>query len=797
MRGATRRGAETTSETATKAQLIVLIATALFLTAAALPITAQAQDQPPTTQDAIGCCRNDEGVGSLGKYCVGLDVIQNDTSLCQDGGYLPDQDCTQVPACEEGCCCGPTLSKPGSLGHCTFLNETLETDQGLIAFAPGANQDCVAVCEALQLSTNTTNETTGNETQTEETFYIAGTVTDQHTATPIQGANVYARTPSSPYHAVTDEQGNYIITGVPADPLQLKVYADHDQCSPDSTLLQPFLENHDDVDFSLDCTAQNCLHAIPEIVRLAAVPNEPKNIIQWEFQNTCRDLQGFVLLSCDETWTGCDGYPLPPETSSFTDPPSFAPQLPNETRCYQVIAQFFDGTTTQTDQIQTNCIAPPDPQCIKPHTPDFCENNTRKTCDENNNVVTIQTCASTEVCTYKTPTKSNQDHTTCEPQAPCDQCNGPFGLFAHVLQKLGIGIPYQSLLNWPCQNLERVCYSDVTPTPQDAYRSCADVTTCYDYTSYATCSADPCQKFNSSGLNGCVWKRPTPGFPEVGKGVCVPKDAALQQCERCNDIFGSCNKNLCEQLGECYYDELPNNLRTETGFTPTCRNRREMACRYYDTKEDCIGPSGSESSITVNITFNNQGEAIGGDHAILTRSNDLFARTGHQEGFGHCEWISGYGDFCIKNSDGHTQGFPRDDCVEAGFASTPLYPDCLRDTQPPTTTILLKQGEPYGLDELTAIPYYVSDNLYSADYITTYACLVPAGETCHPNNRVQHPTDLLPLLLDAFNLDAGASGTYTIWYYSKDPSGNYEQPRSANIDIQNTTKPYITNVTIT
>ncbi|NJL43812.1 MAG: hypothetical protein HC945_00590, partial [Nitrosarchaeum sp.] len=255
-------------------------------------------------------------------------------------------------------------------------------------------------------------------------------------------------------------------------------------------------------------------------------------------------------------------------------------------------------------------------------------------------------------------------------------------------------------------------------------------------------------------------------------------------------LFGTCNEALCQSLGDCYYDDMPNGI---IPFQSACIHRRDMACRYYDTQHDCVGEG---TGVNVDIIYTPEGLPIGGTHSILEESQDLFRTQGYQEGFGNCQWIENAGTpRCLKNSDDHygTPFNPQDDCEESGYALSPAYyPACLRDDQPPTTTLLLKQHEPYGLQELTGLPYYVSDNLYSASHIKTAICLAPQGDSCYPNILIRDSGNLL----SGIDLDPGEEGTYELYYSSKDPSGNYEPIKHARISIQDLSYPYLIRVIV-
>jgi hypothetical protein len=368
---------------------------------------------------------------------------------------------------------------------------------------------------------------------------------------------------------------------------------------------------------------------------------------------------------------------------------------------------------------------------------------------------------------------------------PCHKCNAVYGLFAY----LGLEVPFQSQ-DWACgQDTLRFCFADYTRTTIDAYRSCQEVETCYDYRSQTQCGADPCAKFSAGGEQFCAWNAP-PGYDELGKGVCTPNDPDMERCDLCEEIFGTCNEELCLSLGDCYFDGEPNGFSTPP-WQPSCIHRRDMACRYYDTREDCLNANGLNQAYDVDIIYDGQ-TPVGGTHAVTQWSDDLMNQPGNpQPGFGKCQWDTSRG-VCLKNSDDlFLTAQKQDDCVEAGLQENSFfYPACLRDTKPPKTTLLLPVEGRYGLGQFTDVDYYITDNLFSRSMVKTFFCLVPEGMSCYPAHTS------VPQAIAELGLADEDEGRYLLYYFSKDPAGNYEPVRHALIDIREIITPTIVSVEV-
>ncbi|NJL44539.1 MAG: hypothetical protein HC945_04495, partial [Nitrosarchaeum sp.] len=282
------------------------------------------------------------------------------------------------------------------------------------------HRDCTAFCAGLLGNTTTNTSTPKHE--------IQGTVTDQSNQ-PIEDAQVYAYFPYSSYGDITNNQGEFILRGVPQGS-DVGIYARHPECQPGQTTLPSLDRDLAGITLQLDCTRGGCVKQDPIITSITAVRGEGRNTITWEYLDSCQDLQTFIVLRCDTSFQDCVGYPVP-DHNTFTDPPQGQGTLANETHCYLIKAVHYDGETTESALTETNCVSPGDSLCLQPHSPQFCHENSVKTCDENNHIVDVESCSSTQVCTLDYQYGQPTGEASCKEQPPCEQCNAPlYGLFA-------------------------------------------------------------------------------------------------------------------------------------------------------------------------------------------------------------------------------------------------------------------------------------------------------------------------------------------------------------------------------
>jgi hypothetical protein len=220
-------------------------------------------------------------------------------------------------------------------------------------------------------------------------------------------------------------------------------------------------------------------------------------------------------------------------------------------------------------------------------------------------------------------------------------------------------------------------------------------------------------------------------------------------CSKCSELFGTCTSELCAAISpDCYYDAQENGLNP-TIFAegmPRCVAKQDMACRYYDRQQDCIGKTPA--------VFDSQ------TNRLTTPSNDKL-------GLGVCaRWIqTPEGGHCIKNAD-RTPDAREDDCLELGVFNS--NPKCVEDRTPPVTTFTPNPTSTYSSQELNALPFTAQDDFSPQSDIKTYVCFTT---NCYPNQEVG-AINPLPTV-----------GSYTMRYFSADKHGNLEVIKSAPITV--------------
>lgn len=463
----------------------------------------------------------------------------------------------------------------------------------------------------------------------------------------------------------------------------------------------------------------------------------------------------------------------------------------------------------------------------------------------------------------------------CVPQAACSLCNGLFGLYANYnlntkITKFDDGEEYiespscfdleYNFLNDPTEypteeNSLGLCYQDKSKTITTKFDTCEMVTSCYDYDSENACQNDPCFKFvNLTGKEpkaGCEWNYLKTKdsdenlHNELGIGVCRPKDEKQQECLKCDydAPLGFCSEDQCNLYGECYYKEESNhNLKLRKSLTyltqddtrntissliPTCINKEEVSCYYYDTKEECLGESYVSSEIDIqydNETIHDDevGQRIFGTNKI-TKSEDKY-------GIGLCRWndneelFAGYG--CVKDADGSIDMEGEkllDDCAKR----TPSQ-ECLTDKTPPETKIVFKEGSEtstlvkdkkipvYGLGEIELLEFSAIDDASETEEIITYASFVNLADCkecltqdvekqigitgystnqlsissikskCYDKGCDSYPQRNMNKLNPAYEPFTNLkSGEYALIYYSEDESHNLEVVQALHLYIDN------------
>ncbi|MFH1174700.1 MAG: hypothetical protein V1725_06195 [archaeon] len=344
-------------------------------------------------------------------------------------------------------------------------------------------------------------------------------------------------------------------------------------------------------------------------------------------------------------------------------------------------------------------------------------------------------------------------------KANCTTCGGLFNMFNYPLSISYRGLVFFSIdedndTNRTCSQIP-ICYAAPTPTVKDAYDSCENVHSCYDYASEAACISDntSCRVAQAAAQKGCAWQQ-LQGFSTLGKGVCSPVDESLQDCSQCNNQYFGCSQETCAAYGSCYYNAHRYSMYDAAPIR-TCMNKRDVACEWYDLEE--CAPS---QNYSMNHTT----------HARLTFSNDSL-------GLGLCALVTEPNPddpvlnvtSCVKdanNDDSH-------DC-EIGDVS------CMLDFNPPITNF--------------SYPSRISDDFFSLNWstideeghqATTYICFNET--TCTPQTTITaHPYQLTA---DKFNVP----GNYTFFYYAEDTAHNLEVVKNFTLFVDKYVNMNVTN----
>lgn len=656
-----------------------------------------------------------------------------------------------VPLCQSGCCCAtPSANNPDEWN----LNEenlvmnaaqcqTLGSDyawQGL------TQASCVAQCFG----------DTGGPGGSGNTFTVRGIVTDSE-GLELDLATVYIPVVGSTYQDTTSDDGRYQIT---LPQVTGNIIATHMGCLPKS---QPIVVDADKtVNIELSCEQSACVPARKPTITATNIRGTNKALLTFTADDRCGEREYYHVVREQEV----DGEAGPTivlehiQTNQFED----ENLLPNTKYCYKVAAKYPNGLyPAALDEREESCITTGDEACMQEVLEDveWCGRDPQAilSCDENN-ILDVRECGEGQVCA-----PAGNGRFACVAQPPCDQCNGPFGFLSNIVYSIWHGGVARACTS---SELRNFCYKDKTLTTTDAYTSCAQTSSCEDYKSQTACTANPC-----SVQASCSW---TTLFSETGTGVCTSDPP---KCELCEDIFGGCTKELCQAIGggaqgDCYFDGLDNNLQYTD--ESRCVSKQNMACRYYDTQQECTG--GSQSAVDVRYT---QDERSSGTNQVTVQSRDVFS-------FGVCKWNAaqeeGAEGKCYKDADQRASADPEDDCIESGVYGF-VGRDCLVDSTPPTTQLILS-GDTIGTHELSSIEYVVADNYYRNSDLETFFCIDQSG-ACYPRGTLTQAMASLP------DMDIGDVESFHLRYYSVDLSDNLEVVQDEEISLIELGVPRITN----
>lgn len=558
------------------------------------------------------------------------------------------------------------------------------------------------------------------------------------------------------------------------------------------SICQTFLEYNECEDYcELDCDntnicANTCEQAVPVLNNVSHIYRTRALRLNWQFfGGECLD--HFIVKKYSNGVTA----ELSAYSNTYLDTNNI---LSNTQYCYNITAVFNNGRFS--NESNTICISTGDDYCYDSNQSSFCINEeTIGRCDQSNRLVNIP-CGQDQVCLMNT---NDPPEAECTYQGPCDKCNGVYGMFGYLNFLVDYTLePGNTLYDKQCkedlQDSFHLCYYDKSDTNVDKYDFCQNILSCYDYKSRSACEAEPydlCSKFIDPTTR-CEWVdigEQDSENSEIGIGVCRPITEELQNCSRCNDLFGTCNQKLCALYGSCYFNQEPNFVNLGIG----CVGKKDMGCAEYDDEISCLNSSGPTSASLINVIWVN-GTKVAGTNEFITSSNDYFR-------FGTCKWNPNIGDgVCFKDADERAVN-NADDCNN--IFNSAERKKCYHDNLPPSTTIILHNTTQdyifpiYGAGENFDVEHYVTDDYYSGN-TTTYFCLnfvmennlvndpeVPFNQMIPGPNPHDQYTCTYPTIQGIANLQARTtgmpSGVYDLLYFSEDPSKNIEPVESVRL----------------
>jgi hypothetical protein len=541
------------------------------------------------------------------------------------------------------------------------------------------------------------------------------------------------------------------------------------------------------------CSLAACTDAKPAVTSVTAVQETSDVTLTWNLDQAClSSLQEAFVTRMDDETDEETMFPLSQEqrvSRLFVD----EDLEPGKKYCYTITALVKSGGTFLQQESQSVCITMGDEECMQPHPAEVCAvmpctggsctgTAARASCDDDNLLKTIEQCAG--ACTGP----DSQEKTACVDVAVCDWCGGLYGMYAHLSQTVGqAGNDSIDCDSFP--GTVPLCTPHHTQTIKDTQSSCSQVKSCYDYTTSSSCTGNACD--HAALVGACEWRNLTTTLngtvsltAQAGIGICRPVQATKQSCEACNDqdaIFPACTAWLCGQYAansptpRCFFNTRAEGLQQDELAMGACISQENMACSKYADQASCT--NGTNASVAV---VYDGIKRISGTNT-LSPSNDLMD-------LGTCRW-TGAAKGCIKDADGKGSN---DDC----FGSGQDLSRCGSDHQPPVTDISFLQpktaaGEPLWdatpVYSLKTFSFFVktSDNKYPSSTLTTFYNLAT-------NAAGGYPT----LLLDSLKALELPSGTYTLSYYSEDPSHNLEVVKTSSVIIDST-PPAITSLNIT
>ncbi len=427
--------------------------------------------------------------------------------------------------------------------------------------------------------------------------------------------------------------------------------------------------------------------------------------------------------------------------SSFIDK-----SIKEDTRyCYYVTANY--NGNLQKSEIK--CYEPIDKACMNAPKHEICLDETkglsgkkvlRARCS-NNKVEVIDNCEISKGMDFYCIEEG--DITRCAYQSKCERCGPPHNLFTDN-NSATFNEDNFSIL---CSSLES-CYLDYTKSSVDYFKDCSGVISCFDYHSKQACEGNN-QRYNNKCLKyDCEWH----SFNKsLSTGYCAPKNREIK-CSDCNTavfnrVFGGCSPEVCSSFGDCFLSNIRNSDNERL-----CMPSSELSCENYESQEDCTG----NKPVVVDVRYS-YGERVAGTNKILQKSHDAL-------GIGLCKWNT-ESSSCFKdaNNDNAKDIFPRDLLAPV---STILSPSAVKSLGFSVHVLDVgnmanSSSEISGVDKFY---YCISDKKY-----------------CYPRTELQLDSS------GKASVSLGYSaGTYMLYYYSVDNSGNLEPVKNKRITVDRT-----------
>jgi hypothetical protein len=549
---------------------------------------------------------------------------------------------------------------------------------------------------------------------------------------------------------------------------------------------------------TIQCSQNSALNL--QVTKLLQTPKALK--LTWTAPEQCLEdaTVNIYRAMCDAGETNCEvsfSNPLHQlETNHQSQPPQYIDSnFPHQERsyCYKIQLLAENNIILNSTEV---CTSLSDDACLgRDEGEQFCHENKWMQCLQGT-ISPVEDCAANnERCIH--PMNENP---RCVASDMCDSCNGPFGMFGHVMykdnafEKLGL----------TCKDIEDeyICFREdysQTKTTQGQFNHCADISTCYDYRTKGSCEDNRC---SIDVGDGCEW---TPFMgEELGLGVCKPTNEEFENCNLCDEnllLGGACTRELCELYGDCHFNEEPN----PTGYAVNrnyCMSVNEVGCETYNTQAECEGEPATK--LNINIEYNQESFfPISGTHQIIRSSEDLYNR-------GICVWT---GTDCIRDADFTTSyGAEDSDCNQRNTK------DCLLDFIPPKTNITIR-GQQIESGEYYSTTQLLSNSLaiVKSEIATTKFSIAKKSELQSQGIQYKYPEmnfrDFAYYILNNIHNKSNSIEQYTISFYSKDLAQNLEEVQhldinlltqlSININHELTSKYYdgprmvLSNVTIT